>query len=226
MKTIEAKEFTSEIFELIKNSKSIQDINNIYESYEDLKKNKLDQEKYPKLTFSVNKEEIDQLLKNKIIDEKFNLVQLSDQDNKLDPLAKLLYSLIWKNGDLKKLKHIIIGIKNNSCDFAKNEKALVFKQLGKHLNNKNEPLIDQHVLRAYSVFIADKSNQMEIKRGLEIKTINKNHIDLIKSYKKWLNSDWISSEFRKVDLNLYNIDVLLYSLGKTLKILFKGENTK
>ena len=73
---------------------------------------------------------------------------------------KLLYSIIWKNGDLLKVKHIIQGIleseienvDNNDKEFVEKQDSLVFYQFGKYLTKKNnEPIIDQHVVRAFAV---------------------------------------------------------------------------
>jgi hypothetical protein len=50
-----------------------------------------------------------------------------------DPLTKLLYATLWKNGDLKKIKHIIKGIRDGDTENDQQEDALFFYHFGKYL---------------------------------------------------------------------------------------------
>jgi hypothetical protein len=68
--------------------------------------------------------------------------------------------MAWKNNDLKKLKHIIEGIKDEN-EYKKT--GIVFYQFGKHLRNIGEPIIDQHVLRAFQFIIQIKVRNLLLK---------------------------------------------------------------
>jgi hypothetical protein len=55
--------------------------------------------------------------------------------------------MVWKNGDLKKLKHIANGIADAKETSDNYNDAPVFYQFGKYLTDKeNHPIIDQHVI--------------------------------------------------------------------------------
>ena len=70
-----------------------------------------------------------------------------------NPLEKLLYAIVWKNGDLLKLRHVIHGIVDSDVG-RKGKNGVVFYQFGKHLSKLGKPIIDQHVLRAFAVYDA------------------------------------------------------------------------
>ncbi len=109
MTDLEAKKFTNDIFDLIKKAKTISDIENISDKMAIHIKNRMKVDDYPKIEFSINQNEIQSLKDSNLIDD--NLYFTTDITSKLtDPLTKLLYAISWKNGDLKKTKHIIKGI--------------------------------------------------------------------------------------------------------------------
>jgi hypothetical protein len=116
----------------------------------------------------------------------------------------------------KKIKHIIKGIlgsENNSND---QDNALVFYQFGKYLTKiPGQPIIDQHVIRAYSIYCLTDSENVETLRKLE--TVDKTHKPIIKEYKNWLTSDNITIELKKEKEYTYHIDKLLFATGKTIK---------
>jgi hypothetical protein len=86
-------------------------------------------------------------------------------------MEKLLYALAWKNGDLRKVKHIVAGILSSEDDAA--NKAIVFNQFGIYLSGKrNEPIIDQHVLRAFAIF-KYRENPTEIERFRKMDVVTK-----------------------------------------------------
>lgn len=152
---------------------------------------KMDLNKYPKLKFKITNEELGD----------FDLDSVKWEEK--DFVTKLLYSLVWKRGDLLKLKHIVQGIKNGE-----KSDRITFYQFGKHLSDSDsqEPIIDQHVIRAF-----------QFKEGKPEKPIQDNltlthHKFLIEGYKKWLNT--LDSSLKP---HLYLIDQILYALGKRIK---------
>lgn len=108
---MKSEELIEEIFYSIRKSKNILDLEKIITNNIVLQKNKLNTNDYPKINFTIKSEEIDYLLKNGLIDKEYNLIASSISELK-DPLSKLLYATAWKNNDLKKIKHIIEGIKD------------------------------------------------------------------------------------------------------------------
>ena len=125
-------------------------------------------------------------------------------------MSKIFYSTAWKNGGLKKIKHIIQGIKEGNSDNENKKEGLVFYQFGKYLTKTvGEPIIDQHVLRAFDIFQTDINDDNAITKSRKLETINKNHKGLIRNYKNWLKSNIINDSLRKETDYAYHIDKIL-----------------
>ncbi len=212
----QAKKFTYEIFELIKKSKTILELECIPDKLDIPTKNRMNVDGYPKIEFSISHKEIQSLLDNKIIDDDLNFTV--DITTKLtDPLSKLLYATSWKNGDLKKVKHIIKGILDSEKESSRQDEALVFYQFGKYLSKiPGQPIIDQHVIRAFAIYCSTDIAKVEILRKLE--TLDKTYETIINDYKTWLTSDNLRQELRHEKDYTYYIDKLLFATGKTIKI--------
>jgi hypothetical protein len=215
MTDLEAKKLTDEVFELISKSKSIQDLECIPEKLEIIKENWLNEEIYPKLDFSIKQKEIQKLIKNNIIDDQLNFT--ANIDKKIsDPLTKLLYATLWKNGDLKKIRHILKGILNAEEENSEQNEALVFYQFGKYLTKTpGKPIIDQHVIRAYAVYSSTEIKQ--VKKYRRINALNKTHKILIDQYITWGTSEKVCYLLQAQRETIYYIDKLLYATGKTIK---------
>jgi len=211
----EAKDFATDIFDRIKKSKTIADLERI-EKLKIMPKYRMKIDQFPKIEFDIKPDEIQVLIDNKIIDKDLNFSK--DITSKLtDTLTKLLYATAWKNGDLKKIKHIIKGILDHEDCNDNQEEALVFYQFGKYLTKTFEqPIIDQHVIRAFGIYKA--TNNKEITDLRKLQTLNKKQLQLISDYKEWLTSEGISKELRQEMDYTYYIDKLLYATGKTIKI--------
>ena len=212
----EAKEFTNNVFELIKKSKSTKNIDDIHNTLKIPSKNRMKSELYPQIKFQLDKKDIELLIKDEIIDKETFLFNNDITDKITDPLAKLLYATVWKNGDLKKIKHIINGVlKVDNNDDEQND-ALVFYQFGKHLTKKSgQPIIDQHVIRAFAIYKSTDVNNVEKIQKLE--ALNKNHKKLITDYILWLNSNELTDDLKSNADYSYFIDKLLFATGKTIK---------
>lgn len=211
-----AKNLVDKAFEQIKKSRTIADLEVICDLVDIPFKNRMDVKRYPKIEFSIHHEDIETLISNKILND--NLDFSSDVTAKItDPLSKILYSIAWKNGDLVKIKHIIKGILDCDEEVTSPTEALVFYQFGKYLTKRNgQPIIDQHVLRAYAVYCAPFTRDIENLRKIEI--LNKTHKSIINDYKDWLKSDDITLELRDNNDYTYHIDKLLFAIGKTIKL--------
>jgi len=213
----QAIKLTKDAFDLIKQSKTVSELKAIPDIINIPIKDRMKTDGYPKIEFSLSICDIHSLINNKIIDDELNFTH--DVTKRLtDPLSKLLYAIAWKNGDLSKVKHIIKGvIESKSCENNYN-KALVFYQFGKFLTKTvGQPIIDQHVIRAFAVYKSINSNE-KINELREIETLNKKHKGLISDYKDWLTSDFITKELKMIEDYSFYIDELLFAIGKTIKI--------
>jgi hypothetical protein len=158
--------------------------------------NRMEKNKYPDLGFSINSDEIQILKNNGIIDSENNLNVSLAKNEDLTTMEKLFYAIIWKNGDLVKVKHIISGI----C--GEKSTGKVFNQFGRHLSDKNELIIDQHVLRAYICY----------KNKIIIKDIKDKHYDsYLSDYKKWIENNMLFKSNKSL------IDEILFAIGKEMK---------
>jgi hypothetical protein len=158
---------------------------------------RMDRDKYPLLNFKIGKDEIN-ILKNDgiITDENILANNISDL-NHLSALEKLLYALIWKQGELVKLRSVISGIIGLQTD-----SGLVFNQFGRYLSSNDEVIIDQHTIRAYIYY----------KTNIIIKTINNQHyVNYTEEYKNCIVNNKILSK------NKIQVDELLFAIGKELK---------
>lgn len=202
---------TNQTFALITNAKSCVDLKSI----KILEGEIFNETTYPKIDFSISKKEIEGLKSANILEEDHYFSK--DISSRIkDPLTKLLFATVWKNGDLQKIKHIIQGIVDQGSEKSEQESALVFYQFGKHLTKQpGEPIVDQHVIRAFAVYNCKEGQDPT--SILKISTLNKNHIEHIVEYKKWLISDKIQGELKSDPDYCYEIDKVLFTLGKAIK---------
>ncbi len=228
MNNEEAKLLVKNVFKVIEEARNLEEINLLLDNEPLLSKNRINTLKYPKIEFTLSENDINYLKTNNFItnDNKLNLN--SDELNSKDTLFKLLYSIIWKNGDLGKEKHVIEGIlKFNKVD----EKGIVFYHFGKFIGDidKKEPIIDQHTLRAYGIYLEINGKVDEIfekipNKNKKIKKMNleyyrklsitsKKELPLIESYKNWIKQH----KLYKHENFTYSLDLVLFALGKSIK---------
>lgn len=211
----EVQKYVKGKFTLIEEATTIENLISI-EKKSTLKGKTVDYEKYPKINFTINSLEIRELRDKGILDENYGMVT-GAIDKIQDPLTKLFYSVLWKNGDLIKLKHIVKGIVDASSDSQLPDDAIVFYQFGKYLTGKvGEPIIDQHILRAFALY--KTTDVKEVKRWRQFELVKKDHHTLIKDYIVWLHSVAISDELKSIEDYTYYIDRVLFALGKYAKL--------
>jgi hypothetical protein len=212
----EAIDFTNKVFDSIRNARSISDLEKIPKKCEILSKKTMDVINYPRIEFDITNFDIESLVEKQIFSDSFNFA--SDITQKLtDPLSKLLYAMAWKNGDLKKLKHIVKGILDDRTEIEDQDEALVFYQFGKFLTKKSgQPIIDQHVIRAFAVY-SNSSDINSVTKFRRLETIDKSHKSIINKYINWLSSDALMQELQSEKDYSYYIDKLLFAAGKTIK---------
>ncbi|MGV3601352.1 MAG: hypothetical protein ACO1N1_09105 [Dyadobacter fermentans] len=212
----EKTNFIEVVFGHLKEAKSIRELLSIPEKCAIPKKYQLDSKTYPQIEFTLRSEDIGSLIKSGFLDSELNIA--SDINRTMtDPLAKLLYALAWKNGDLKKIKHIARGVRDVNDDFTDQKDALVFYQFGKYLTGAvNQPIVDQHVIRAFSVYRAIRDG-IDPAEYLAIKAVTKKHKPIIDQYKNWLLSNELSSELKEENGYAFHIDRILFAAGKFIK---------
>lgn len=184
------------------------------------KKNQFDTKQYPKLNISIGCDKEGNVIQSEIetlesISDK-NFKKLTEHVEKSDDVyLKLLYSLVWKQGDLTKLDGIIKGIVNKPDNESKT--GTTFKSFGKHLRDKSNPIIDQHVMRAYLAITETKNHNLSLIRKLKDNFIDKKQKE-IENYKTWLNNLY-QSKIHKGNIDFfYYADQILFTLGKTIKL--------
>ena len=114
---IEAKVLVRDLLNMICLSKSIGELRSIPDKLDygsQIKKN-MPGTKFPRLILRVSIEEIEFLREEGVISERMQFSSILAtgeyaQGKRMTPLEKLLYSILWKNGDLGKERHLISGI--------------------------------------------------------------------------------------------------------------------
>lgn len=162
-----------------------------------------DESLYPELGFSVTADELKSHFPDGTIGKLQEYVKKSD-----DPIVKLLYGLAWKQGFLKKLQLIADGIFGKP---SKKGDRQVFRQFGRHLaSGADEPIIDQHVFRAYELIKnnfhgGSDENTKQIFKRKEIKDP-----ELTEEYAEWVRS--VLGEHLQEALRVF--DQIMFALGK------------
>ena len=218
MNNLEAVNIVNNIFSSIRKSRNVGDIQKIINN-EQFNKKRMDEGKYPKLNLTLSEDDVKYLEDNKYITTEGKLVaDISNRDD-LTPLEKLLYSMSWKQGDLLKEQHIVNGVKSISQKHNYNNgQALVFYQFGRYLTKTNaEPIIDQHVMRAYMLHKCENVNDKEISEIRAKDKLYKTDIENINKYKGWLLSDEIHKDLKENDDYIYYVDMLLFAVGRLIK---------
>lgn len=222
MENEKVKKLVKTVFSLIekaKNTKDIQAITNCQEISkfkELLEKNAVKTNTFPQINFQFSVDEV-KILKNYFENDEFKI----KGDNKIkDPLSKLLYSLAWKNGDLGKIKHIYKGVVAELNNFdEKVSQALVFHQFGKHLANPlGQPIIDQHVIRAYAIYVSEGLIDDDIDKIRRIEEITSKHNHFLNGYVNWIKGITEKLDIKDKRDFIYQVDRLLFAVGKTIKL--------
>jgi len=193
-------------------------IQKIFNEFPDVDEVKPKINKFPRLRFNLSSDEVLTLKRDGFLDEKNRLSSKLASQESLSPMEKLLYSVLWKQGDLGKERHIVSGI----LGAANSDQGLVFNYFGKHLENKVSPIIDQHVIRAFRVKCAvftDKEVKRIRSKDLAIGKKDANEkIIVIDKYLEWHKSQREKYPDHMRDDFTYYLDLLLFGLGKYIKL--------
>lgn len=217
MNNTQALKLVDAVFAEILEASSPGELSVIVSSRPELQVNRLDRKDYPELRLSINSEEIARLVSEGLLTEEGEFhPQISAKA--LSPLEKLLYSIAWKNGDLAKVTHIVEGVRGAHTDTVRQKgPGQVFHQFGRHLADKREPIIDQHVLRGFMLWRADRDSEKNMNAIRRVTLLN-NQVDGIKDYKHWLRNECFNPKLKESADYLMHIDSTLFALGKTVKL--------
>ncbi len=208
-----------QLIDELENVKTIDELRNLSQTVT-LYKVRKKRETYPKLPFSIASAEIKALKVSGWIDEdnQLNIKKFATAST----TERLLFSLIWKNGDLRKIAKIIDGIEGKVA--GKND-FLTFIHFGNYLKNSTENIIvDQHVIRAYQIIkLINEGKQISNSKVIidirKKQTLKGKDEELIVAYKNWIRDNkLINSAIRKDHQYLQAMDDLLFAIGKYLKI--------
>lgn len=216
MENTSAVELVRRVFLQILAAKSVDGLKKIIEGDSVLARKKIDRTVYPELKLTLSQADIDDLKTSGAITEAGHL-DLNLSERPLTALEKLLYSMAWKNGDLRKLGHIIDGIGAAGSGTTRGAgTGQVFHQFGRHLADRAEPIIDQHVLRAFELF--DRCDETEPAiSAIRRKSDWNRDIALIAKYKDWLSNAPLRKELRACSGHVTNIDMVLFAAGRAIK---------
>jgi hypothetical protein len=212
-----ARKLVTHIFEKIMQARSSVELLQIVETDPTLHKNRLDREDYPELKLFISADEVEALKASGAITEtgRFN-AQLSSTE--MSPLEKLLYAMAWKNGDLGKIAHIVEGIyAAGSTTPRTNGSGQVFHQFGRHLADRSEPIVDQHVLRGFKLWKNPEADEKQT-NSIRRMTLLDRESAWIGKYKSWLKTATLTMELKQDSQHVINIDSVLFALGKTIKL--------
>ncbi|MFJ3057785.1 hypothetical protein [Herbaspirillum sp. NPDC087042] len=171
-------------------------------------------DEYPRLQMNFTQAELETLTDYAKLNAAELLAKVST------PLERLIIAVVWKNGDLQKVRHIAEGLGyglGRSVVMDKNTPGPVFRQFGQHLAAPaQQPIADQHTLRAYRIHrddcADDKAHLKDISTGSEIA-----------SYVAWVQK--ISGDQLSQD-RLYGFDQSMFALGRATKKVLSSPHRK
>ncbi|VVN34746.1 hypothetical protein PS662_05089 [Pseudomonas fluorescens] len=214
MNNSQALKLVETTFSEILKAKNVSDLKQILNSDPLLEKWQMDRTKYPELQLELTAQDISSLMAGKV-DKDLRLH--ADLSARLEtPLEKLLYALVWKNGDLQKVAHIIKGAADVRPTSLINGPGQVFRQFGRHLADRSESIVDQHVLRAFELY-----EQIDTPDSATVKAKRKKinwdkDVACIERYKGWLSKHFKGRQDSEPGF-VVNIDMVLFALGRAVK---------
>jgi hypothetical protein len=215
LNNLEALDLVKNTFTAILNALDVSVLKKILTHNQTLNTWRMDRSKYPELQLELTAEDIGSLMADKL-DEDLRLH--ADLSARLEtPLEKLLYALVWKNGDLQKVAHIVKGAADVRPASLINGPGQVFRQFGRHLADRSESIVDQHVLRAFELY-----EQLNSPDSAKVKAIRKKinwdkDVACIERYKHWLCEHFQERQDAEPGF-VVNIDMVLFALGRAVKI--------
>ena len=196
------------LFETLNDCADIDSLNAIIQRHELQQDIESFYAKYPVLNITLKPEEIQALKDAGVIDANHRIdLRNFPREN---ALAKLLIAMIWKSGDINKIQYIIDGITNEHT--SSSDYALLYRQFGRSLSRENEPVVDQHVLRAFGIYLqAEPAAVAAIRRKSIYKLKDEG---LLQEYCSWFQRqvEQVPAEQRQEYIK--KLDKILFIFGK------------
>lgn len=172
---------------------------------------------YPPIRFQLSKAEMDELMGLNVLSQGGTLTRelatgLLENGQPMTALEKLLYSVLWKNGDLGKEHHIVSGFFGNGKP---QKTGVVFYEFGGYLSGRNNFILDQHTLRCFAV-ACEKGDAVTQARQLESIDRTK-HAAWIKTYEDFYRAI-AQDKGNQIREYAIEVDRLFFGAGKLIKL--------
>lgn len=168
--------------------------------------------KYPVLKFAIDNAELDQLIRRSTINDDHTLNLSAEQG--YSTLEKILISILWKNGQISRIQHVVDGMTNDIK--SKSKHGIIFQQFGRSLRHKDEPIVDQHVLRAFCYYVDTPTLDLAKYRQYKA-AYNNSDQRLIEEYRLWFKKILNRIPEDQKNTFKYRFDKVLFVIGKNLK---------
>jgi hypothetical protein len=217
---LEAKALVCDLFTSIQSSKSVGELTSIPSKlkYGQQITTNMPGAKFPRLRFRVSIEEIEFIRQLGVFADRaqFSPILATGEyahGKKMTPLEKILYAILWKNGDLGKEQHLISGILGKVHG---QKTGTVFHAFGGYIAGQHPYIMDQHTLRCFAVQ-ASSDQEIERVRSLDlIDGTDPEHGAWMEAYRHFYDSVSADLLCEKSDF-LYEVDRLLFGAGKFIK---------
>jgi hypothetical protein len=186
----------------IRESRTEKDLQTLLE-HPEIRKHVMNKDRYHQLNLSISKDQLLSYFSSGLLrdDGSINESKLIQES----AATQLLYAFIWKAGDIQKVKYIVQGILNvEPVPYS----GMVLYYFGKHLADKNHPIVDQHVIRAFSM----ATNRSRFNEDV----LKRKDFENIQAYLHWFQNE-LSPEISNSAECRYLVDQVLYALGKRIK---------
>ena len=219
------KKLVGQVMDLIKAASSDSEILAIpsclsgsLEHYSSLIEKNKPQDKFPRLYFRLSANDVNELKKMEILTDDYRISKKLAEGRlsngmQLSALEKLLYAILWKNGDLGKEKHLLDGVTEIKTIRGP---GIVFNNFGAFLSGRVPYILDQHTVRSFAVYAAVAEGVSKARNIEILKIENQWHKELIHGYEEFYGS-LDQRNFHDRDTFFYEVDRLLFGLGKLIK---------
>jgi hypothetical protein len=184
---------------------------------------------YPIIQFSFTNNELNQINASQILNdciENPNRNTILDNGLFATPIEKFLFAIIWKNGMFSRFSSLRQGMNDNLNENIHDENAIVFKQYGRFLINRLQPIADQHTFRFY-YFFTQLNENFNWEAPISINTPNRHgnmNTILVQNLKgNKVNSIVLSDYLNWINQNNFDLaakeklDFVFFTFGKILK---------
>jgi hypothetical protein len=163
---------------------------------------------YPQIPFEITNGDLEQ------IKELYGFPSDVDPAHSWTSWEKIFWAILWKDGKLESIKRIIEGAEAALKNTSKlPSSAVVYYYFGRHLTNRlKEPLVDQHVIRAYRLIENQDQSKIQEIRQAGIPTAKESE-----DYRVWFTGI-LNSENITTYQDSRALDSFLFALGAYAKL--------